>query len=60
MLRAGTTTWKFPWSSLAVRKLKRAERWDRTVLLPGDRQTIRERTTTVTMHGLRRLLPSRA
>jgi nicotinamide-nucleotide amidase len=33
-----------------------AERWDRTVLLPGDRQTIRERTTTVTMHGLRRLL----
>jgi nicotinamide-nucleotide amidase len=30
------------------------ERWDRTVLLPGDRQTIRERTTTVTMHGLRR------
>jgi nicotinamide-nucleotide amidase len=37
-----------------------AERWDRTVLLPGDRQTIRERTTTVTMHGLRRLLPSRA
>jgi nicotinamide-nucleotide amidase len=33
-----------------------AERWDRTVMLPGDRQTIRERTTTVTMHGLRRLL----
>ena len=32
------------------------ERWDRTVLLPGDRQTIRERTTTVTMHGLRRRL----
>ncbi|MEA2135795.1 MAG: nicotinamide-nucleotide amidase [Solirubrobacteraceae bacterium] len=32
------------------------ERWDRSVLLPGDRQTIRERTTTVTMHGLRRLL----
>src|SRR3954453_9042840 len=30
------------------------QRWDRTVLLPGDRQTIRERTTTVTMHGLRR------
>ena len=24
--------------------------------LPGDRQTIRERTTTVVMHGLRRLL----
>ena len=32
------------------------ERWDRTVLLPGDRQTIRERTTTVVMHGMRRLL----
>ena len=32
------------------------ERWDRTVLLPGDRQTIRERTTTVVMHGLRRRL----
>ena len=32
------------------------ERWDRTVHLPGDRQTIRERTTTVVMHGLRRLL----
>jgi nicotinamide-nucleotide amidase len=31
-------------------------RWDRTVMLPGDRQTIRERTTTVTMHGLRRVL----
>jgi hypothetical protein len=26
------------------------------VLLPGDRQTVRERTTTVTMHLLRRLL----
>ena len=32
------------------------ERWDRSVLLPGDRLTIRERTTTVVMHGLRRLL----
>jgi nicotinamide-nucleotide amidase len=32
------------------------ERWDRTVLLPGDRQTIRDRTTTVVMHGLRRML----
>ena len=32
------------------------ERWDRTVLLPGDRLTIRERTTTVVMHGLRRML----
>src|SRR3954453_5852085 len=31
-------------------------RLDRTVLLPGDRATIRERTTTVTMHLLRRLL----
>jgi nicotinamide-nucleotide amidase len=35
-------------------------RWDRTVLLPGDRQTIRERTTTVVMHGLRRLLDEAA
>ena len=32
------------------------ERCDRTVLLPGDRQTIRERTTTAVMHGLRRML----
>ena len=32
------------------------DRWDRTVLLPGDRRTIRERTTTVVMHGLRRML----
>jgi len=32
------------------------ERWDRSVLLPGDRATIRERTTTVVMHGLRRRL----
>jgi nicotinamide-nucleotide amidase len=31
-------------------------RLDRSVLLPGDRQTVRERTTTVTMHLLRRLL----
>lgn len=31
-------------------------RIDRSVLLPGDRQTVRERTTTVTMHLLRRLL----
>ena len=31
-------------------------RIDRNVLLPGDRQTVRERTTTVTMHLLRRLL----
>ena len=36
------------------------ERGDRTAPLPGDRQTIRERTTTVTMHGLRRLLPREA
>jgi nicotinamide-nucleotide amidase len=31
-------------------------RLDRSVLLPGDRETVRERTTTVTMHLLRRLL----
>ena len=31
-------------------------RIDRTVLLPGDRETIRERSTTVTLHLLRRLL----
>jgi nicotinamide-nucleotide amidase len=31
-------------------------RLDRTVRLPGDRATVRERTTTVTMHLLRRLL----
>lgn len=31
-------------------------RIDRNVLLPGDRQTVRERTTTVTMHLLRQLL----
>jgi hypothetical protein len=36
------------------------ERWDRTVLLPGDRLTIRERTTTVVMHGLRRMLREEA
>ena len=33
-----------------------ADRIDRTVRLPGDRATVRERTTTVTMHLLRRLL----
>jgi nicotinamide-nucleotide amidase len=32
------------------------ERVDRTVQLPGDRTMVRERTTTVTMHLLRRLL----
>jgi nicotinamide-nucleotide amidase len=32
------------------------ERLDRTVRLPGDRALVRERTTTVTMHLLRRLL----
>jgi nicotinamide-nucleotide amidase len=32
------------------------EREDRTVQLPGDRAMVRERTTTVTMHLLRRLL----
>jgi len=31
------------------------ERIDRTVQLPGDRATVRERTTTVAMHLLRRL-----
>jgi nicotinamide-nucleotide amidase len=31
-------------------------RLDRTVRLPGDRAMVRERTTTVTMHMLRRLL----
>jgi nicotinamide-nucleotide amidase len=31
-------------------------RIDRTVLLPGDRAAVRERTTTVAMHLLRRLL----
>jgi nicotinamide-nucleotide amidase len=33
-----------------------SERLDRTVVLPGDRATVRERTTTVAMHLLRRLL----
>jgi nicotinamide-nucleotide amidase len=33
-------------------------RLDRTVQLPGDRATVRERTTTVVMHMLRRLLAS--
>ena len=33
-----------------------AGRLDRTVHLPGDRDTVRERTTTVVMHLLRRLL----
>ena len=32
------------------------ERIDRTVQLPGDRAQVRERTTTVAMHLLRRLL----
>ena len=32
----------------------------RTVLLPGDRQVIRERTTTVAMHLVRRLLEGHA
>ena len=36
------------------------ERIDRTVRLPGDRATVRERTTTVAMHLLRRLLLARA
>jgi nicotinamide-nucleotide amidase len=33
-----------------------SDRVDRTVVLPGDRAMVRERTTTVTMHLLRRLL----
>ena len=33
-----------------------AERLERTVTLPGDRAAIRERTTTVAMHMLRRVL----
>jgi len=36
------------------------ERVDRTVRLPGDRADVRERTTTVTLHLLRRLLLDRA
>ena len=32
----------------------------RTVLLPGDRQMIRERTTTVALHLVRRLLQGHA
>jgi nicotinamide-nucleotide amidase len=32
------------------------ERIDRTVQLPGDREAVRDRTTTVAMHLLRRLL----
>jgi nicotinamide-nucleotide amidase len=35
-------------------------RIDRTLRLPGDRQTVRERTTTVAMHLLRRLLAGEA
>ncbi len=35
------------------------ERIDRTVRLPGDRAAVRERTTTVAMHLLRRLLLAR-
>ena len=34
----------------------RGERIDRTVRLPGDREMVRERSTTVAMHLLRRLL----
>src|SRR5688500_9478000 len=36
------------------------ERIDRTVQLPGGRAVVRERTTTVAMHLLRRLLPAPA
>ncbi len=35
------------------------ERRDRTVLLPGDRAMVRERTTTVALHLLRALLAPR-
>jgi nicotinamide-nucleotide amidase len=35
---------------------REGERLDRRVMLPGDRTAIRERTTTVVMHLLRRLL----
>ncbi len=34
----------------------RGEREDRTVQLPGDRAMVRERTMTVALHLLRRLL----
>jgi nicotinamide-nucleotide amidase len=49
-----------PVGTVCVSVALEGERWDRTVLLPGDRQTIRERTTTVVMHGLRRLLDEAA
>jgi nicotinamide-nucleotide amidase len=32
------------------------ERWDQSVVLPGNRADIRDRTTTMAMHGLRRVL----
>ncbi|MEA2171615.1 MAG: nicotinamide-nucleotide amidase, partial [Solirubrobacteraceae bacterium] len=32
------------------------ERWDQTIVLPGSRADIRDRSTTMAMHGLRRLL----
>ena len=52
----GGGTEEKPVGTVCVSVATDAERWDRSVLLPGDRQTIRERTTTVVMHGLRRLL----
>jgi nicotinamide-nucleotide amidase len=32
------------------------ERWDQSIVLPGNRVDIRDRSTTMAMHGLRRLL----
>lgn len=39
---------------------RRGPRIDRTVLLPGDRAMIRQRTTTLALHLLRRLLEGRS
>jgi nicotinamide-nucleotide amidase len=41
---------------VSVAPAKGGARLDRTVHLPGDRETVRERTTTVVMHLLRQLL----
>jgi nicotinamide-nucleotide amidase len=45
-----------PVGTVCVSVAGRDERLDRTVLLPGDRAQVRERTTTLVMHLLRRLL----
>jgi nicotinamide-nucleotide amidase len=45
-----------PVGTVCVSVADGAQRVDRTLRLPGDRATVRERTTTVTMHLLRRLL----